>query len=103
MLKPWHEEDIRSALEVRGWTFNERLASDSYELSHAELYARAGMKLRLNYVADLGTGYTGPDSVESVLAPDQEGREPIELWLARRRDGRWRAALATWADALKTG
>jgi hypothetical protein len=46
-------------------------------------------------VADLGTGFTGPASLEAAQVHWDQGEG---LWFRRRQAAKWRQELVGWAD-----
>ncbi len=52
------------------------------------------------FVSDYGTGYKGIDSIESVSATVGGTDRKPDLWLHRRRDSKWKAALSEWVAAI---
>ena len=105
MLKPWHKDDAFDALKTRGWAGPAPLAapSDWHYVGEAWTFVRANWVLNLYFVADYGTGFAGPDTVESIagrLVGDDGGE--YDLWLRRTRDAKWKAAVIAWADAIST-
>src|SRR5687768_6249026 len=97
-MKDWHREDIISALLSRPWDARERQAREHYFVGESLFFSRNESRVRVTFIADLGEGFTGLDSLEEAVA--ESGSTSRLLWLSRRRDSKWRAALAEWADGL---
>ena len=53
-------------------------------------------------LADYGTGFSGPDSIESVAGRLVGSSHEPDLWLHRRRDAKWKNSLVKWADQIPT-
>ena len=102
MLKDWHREDIIAALIARGWVGPDIAEPETYFVGERLLFTRGESKLEVAFLADLGTGYTGPKSLEEALAT-RPGFADALLWLHRRRDSKWRTELYTWSEAVSQG
>lgn len=98
MLKPWHRAEIFEALARRGWSAPEPLPTESYEVGEQYQFLRGGELLLLSFMADLGTGYQDPASIEEAVATHQPSGSVRRLWLNSRSDAKWRQALLQWAD-----
>ena len=101
MITDWHREDIKAALNARGWLGPEPGQPEAYFEGEQIVFTRDASTLFVSFVADLGTGHTGPRSLEEAVALRQ-GEPEARLWLHRRRDSKWRGELANWADAVST-
>ena|SRR5688572_5460478 len=97
MLKSWHREEIIAALAHRGWSAPETLEPDSYEIGEKYLFRRNDETLILLFIADLGAGYTGPNSLEEAVAVHEPSGATARLWLERRPNAKWKQALSFWA------
>ena len=100
MLKPWHKEDVFTALQSRGWGGPSPLDVVSPVVGESHAFTRGEEVLKLYFVADIGTGFLDEKSIESVSALIEPGREASELWLHRRRDARWKKELHDWAEQI---
>ena len=97
-MKDWHRSDIFAALAGRGWTVPEPIPIPPGQNHVGEAYRlnRGSDAVELYFVADLGTGFQGRGSIESVVAtPSGE-----ELWLQRTRDSKWKLQLVFWASRI---
>ena len=102
MLKPWHRDDIFAAQSSRGWSNPVQLevSPDWYAVGEAWTATRLQETLKMFFVSDYGTGYKGIDSIESVSATVGGTDRKPDLWLHRRRDSKWKAALSEWVAAI---
>ncbi len=98
-MKDWHCSDIFDAMAKRGWEgplpVEVSLAERGY-VGESYSFRREGEEVQLHFVADVGTGFDGPESIEAVVT------KPIEheLWLRRIRDSKWKRQLLVWADRV---
>ena len=100
MLKDWHRTDIFSALESRGWRDPSREPNDGYFVGELYMFSKADRRLHVAFVADIGTGFSTAKSIEEVWATLAGVTDRAELWLSRRRDGKWHAALREWVEHI---
>lgn len=100
MLKDWHKTDIFSALESRGWRDRNREPNDSYFVGESYTFSKADHRLHVAFVADIGTGFSTAQSLEEVWATLAGVKDRAELWLSRRRDGKWHAAIREWVEHI---
>ena len=99
LMKDWHRSDIFDALIQRGWEGPVTFEVSSNEASYVGegcSFRRSGGHVQLFFVADIGTGFTGPESIEAVVAKPTGG----ELWLHRTRDSKWKRQLLFWANRV---
>jgi hypothetical protein len=74
-----------------------------YYVGEAWYFSRVNWILNLYFVADYGTVFQGADSVESIAGRLIGHSGEYDIWLRRRRDAKWKASLAKWADRVSTG
>jgi len=102
MLKAWHKEDVFDALQHRGWARPVPLnyPQDWYYVGEAWSVSRSDQILKPYFVADLGTGFNGTDSIESIAGRIVGDPGEYDLWLHRTQDAKWKSSLIEWADRL---
>jgi hypothetical protein len=100
MLKDWHKQDIFDALQKRNWLGPFSLPVDSYEVGEAYKFTHNSEVLSLYFLADLGTGFIGKESIESVIARLNRSEQEYDLWLHGRRDTKWKRDIHDWAEEI---
>ena len=100
MLNAWHKEDIFAALRSRGWSGPSPLDAVSYMVGESYAFTRGEDVLKLFFVADMGTGFTGKQSIEAVSARIEPEGETHDLWLRRVRDAKWKKEIHEWAEQV---
>jgi hypothetical protein len=103
MLTDWHKNDIYEALRRRGWQGPNELPfsrEQLYYVGEACYFQRSAESVHLHFVADIGTGFHGEKSIESVVASFEGDPALYDLWLQRTRDSKWRVELIAWADRV---
>ena len=105
MIKAWHRSDIFDSLVQRGWQ-----EASSPQLSPEQLgyvgeaytFHRSNERIDVYFVADLGIGFVGPESIEAVVAKTSNFHAGAitELWLHRTRNSKWRMSLMFWSNRV---
>ena len=91
-----------NALQKRGWTGPALVQhpSDWYYVGEAWCFTRDNRTLNLYFVADLGTGFHVPGTIESVACRLDGDQSEYDLWLERTRNTKWKASVVRWAEEL---
>jgi len=100
-MRPWHREDIFSALMGAGWSEPITIEENCYSFGESYRLQKADDTITLSFISDLGAGFQGIKSIEEVIALTNSG-EKHELYLNQRRDSKWRHAVATWVKELES-
>ena len=105
VLKDWHKEDVFAALVAHGWDGPRTLEYSTawYYVGEAYSFVRGKAELKLYFVADIGTGFRGAKSIESVAAWIDDHPREYDLWLRRVQDAKWKFSVLVWVDGVCQG
>ena len=98
MLKDWHKEDVFAALVAHGWDGPKTLeySTDWYYVGGACSFVCGKAELKLYFLADIGTGFHGAKSIESIAAWIDDDPREHNLWLRRVQDAKWKSSVIVW-------